>query len=240
MSLSERRDISKRKGEEMDETHHQKSSIFSHLTVTGGNSSSSWQKKGHEGGKGRKRYPLISFWELPEYMKDNEYILNYYRANWPLKEALFSVFRWHNETLNVWTHLIGFLLFLGLTVMNLMQVPHVADLFGLFTGCLSSSSYTNVSRTFKDMFVGTIILIDLKQPSKMETSSTSAVLGTSRWPFFVFLGGSMFCLLSSSICHLFCCHSHSLNLFLVRIDYVGIVVMIITSFFPSNLLHFPM
>jgi len=50
-----------------------------------------------------KRYPLMSFWELPEYMKDNEYILRYYRANWPFKQALFSLFRWHNETLNVWT-----------------------------------------------------------------------------------------------------------------------------------------
>lgn len=42
----------------------------------------------------------------------------------------------------------------------------------------------------------------------------------------------MFCLLSSSICHLFSCHSHKLNLRLLRIDYTGITVMIITSFFP--------
>ncbi|MCC5714972.1 hemolysin III family protein, partial [Klebsiella pneumoniae] len=42
----------------------------------------------------------------------------------------------------------------------------------------------------------------------------------------------MFCLLSSSVCHLFSCHSHSLNIFLLRIDYVGITTMIITSFFP--------
>ncbi|KAF3501172.1 hypothetical protein F2Q69_00044440 [Brassica cretica] len=54
----------------------------------------------------------------------------------------------------------------------------------------------------------------------------------ARWPFFFFLGGSMFCLLSSSICHLFCCHSHNLNIFLLRIDYAGITAMIITSFFP--------
>ena len=53
--------------------------------------------------RGKKRCDLVSFWELPEYMKDNEFILSYYRADWPLKKALFSVFRWHNETLNVWT-----------------------------------------------------------------------------------------------------------------------------------------
>lgn len=53
--------------------------------------------------KHQKGYSLLSFWELPEYMKDNEFIHHYYRANWPLKEALFSLFRWHNETLNVWT-----------------------------------------------------------------------------------------------------------------------------------------
>ncbi|KAK3439446.1 hypothetical protein EUGRSUZ_C04304 [Eucalyptus grandis] len=54
----------------------------------------------------------------------------------------------------------------------------------------------------------------------------------TRWPFFVFLGGSMFCLLSSSICYLFSCHSHYLNIQLLRMDYVGIMVLIITSFFP--------
>lgn len=48
-------------------------------------------------------YPLVCYEELPGYMKDNEFILNYYRANWPIKQALLSIFRWHNETLNVWT-----------------------------------------------------------------------------------------------------------------------------------------
>lgn len=51
-----------------------------------------------------KRCALVSFKDLPEYMKDNEFILDHYRVDWPLKEALFSVLRWHNETLNVWTY----------------------------------------------------------------------------------------------------------------------------------------
>lgn len=53
--------------------------------------------------KEKIRYGLVSYDELPDYMKDNEYILNYYRANWPLKLAFLSFFQWHNETLNVWT-----------------------------------------------------------------------------------------------------------------------------------------
>eukprot|EP00257_Ricinus_communis_P011167 XP_002531943.2 heptahelical transmembrane protein 1 [Ricinus communis] len=178
----------------------------------------------------RKRYALLSFWELPEYLKDNEFILGYYRVNWPIKEAFFSIFCWHNETLNVWTHLIGFLLFLGLTIASVMQVPQVADLLGMFT-----SAVANVSHNPKDFFLGATKLVDLKQITEptMGTAQPGTVMPVTRWPFYVFLGGSMFCLLSSSICHLFSCHSHSLNIFLLRIDYVGIITMIITSFFPA-------
>ncbi|KAK9697983.1 hypothetical protein RND81_08G074600 [Saponaria officinalis] len=57
--------------------------------------------------------------------------------------------------------------------------------------------------------------------------------GAVRWPFYIYLSGSMFCLISSSVCHLFCCHSHHLNLWLLRMDYTGIAVMIVTSFFPA-------
>lgn len=188
-------------------------------------------KMSHDRNKGkRQRYALVSFMELPNYMKDNEYILRYYRANWPLKEAFFSLFRWHNETLNVWTHLVGFILFLGLTLANLMK-PHVVDLLQQFTRSISSGGEKNVSDSIK--VLGTALLFDLNHqlPLTMEVESLEFVI--ARWPFFVFLGGSMFCLLSSSICHLFSCHSHDLNLFLLRIDYVGIAVMIITSFFPQ-------
>lgn len=59
--------------------------------------------------KTTKRRGLMSFRELPDYMKDNEYILNYYRADWSIRDAFFSVFSFHNESLNVWT----FVLFLS-------------------------------------------------------------------------------------------------------------------------------
>lgn len=49
------------------------------------------------------KYQLIEYNSLPAYMRDNEFILGYYRADWPLKQIFLSIFSIHNETLNVWT-----------------------------------------------------------------------------------------------------------------------------------------
>lgn len=54
----------------------------------------------------------------------------------------------------------------------------------------------------------------------------------TRWPFFAFLGGAMFCLLSSSTCHLLSCHSERLSYIMLRLDYAGIAALISTSFYP--------
>lgn len=54
----------------------------------------------------------------------------------------------------------------------------------------------------------------------------------TRWPFFTFLGGAMFCLLASSTCHLLSCHSERLSYILLRFDYAGIAALISTSFYP--------
>jgi adiponectin receptor len=40
---------------------------------------------------------------LPDYIRDNEYILRHYRSDWPIPESLLSIFSIHNETLNIWT-----------------------------------------------------------------------------------------------------------------------------------------
>lgn len=54
----------------------------------------------------------------------------------------------------------------------------------------------------------------------------------TRWPFYAFLGGAMFCLLASSACHLLCCHSERLSYIMLRLDYAGIAALIATSFYP--------
>lgn len=46
---------------------------------------------------------LVGFDSLPEYLKDNEFILDHYRSEWPMRETILSIFSIHNETLNIWT-----------------------------------------------------------------------------------------------------------------------------------------
>ncbi|XP_075514831.1 heptahelical transmembrane protein 4-like isoform X2 [Primulina tabacum] len=130
-------------------------------------------------GKGKRlwkkvKYQLVEYHSLPGYLKDNEYILGHYRSEWPLKQALLSVFTIHNETLNVWT--------------------------------------------MKDD-VANIVAPLMSRP-------------ITRWPFFAFMCGAMFCLLASSACHLLCCHSERLSYIMLRFDYAGISALISTSFYP--------
>ncbi|KAG6481137.1 heptahelical transmembrane protein ADIPOR1-like [Zingiber officinale] len=188
------------------------------------------KEKPENEGKAKKQWKLVSYDELPGYMKENEFIKNYYRAEWPLKNALFSFFSWHNETLNIWTHVLGFIVFLGLTLLHVSHhVPEVAQFVGHITWTIPVSTVENVSSNLGNFFGEAASYI--KPPVIVSASEKSAPVAV-RWPFFVFLGGAMFCLLSSSACHLFCCHSRRLNLFLLRVDYAGIAIMIVTSFFP--------
>ena len=57
----------------------------------------------HEG-KDEAKYELVGFDSLPEYLKDNEFILGSYRSEWPWKQTIVSLFSIHNETLNKWTY----------------------------------------------------------------------------------------------------------------------------------------
>jgi adiponectin receptor len=51
----------------------------------------------------KKKCDLIGYDDLPEWLKDNKFILGYYRCEWPMKETILSIFSIHNETLNVWS-----------------------------------------------------------------------------------------------------------------------------------------
>ncbi|KAF5725896.1 Heptahelical transmembrane protein2 [Tripterygium wilfordii] len=175
---------------------------------------------------------LMKYGDLPEYLKDNEYILDYYRCEWPLKDAFLSIFSWHNETLNVWTHLVGFLIFGALTVMSLTE--NGDGLIRNFSRKQVSSPLMMMTTTMKNDTNDVSEHHDVFPDSHLRLQQ--AVLhvhedGIPRWPWFVFLGGAMGCLICSSLSHLFACHSKRFNLFFWRLDYAGISLMIVSSFF---------
>lgn len=57
------------------------------------------------------RWPcLCCYDEVPEFQQENQWIHTGYRSGWTLGDQLLGLFYpFHNETVNIWTHLIGFI-----------------------------------------------------------------------------------------------------------------------------------
>ncbi|GAA0150081.1 G-protein coupled receptor [Lithospermum erythrorhizon] len=248
------------------------------------NRTSSSQKDGKRQRLWKKvKYQLVEYHSLPGYLKDNEYIIGHYRSEWPFKQILLSIFTIHNETLNVWTHLIGFVLFLCLTIYTAMKIPtvdlstlqnfhdalrnadlqnlraelltclpslpHMPDLHRLREELKTSMPSLHLFPSLSNWHVVELLTNCLPERFSHSNHSDMCVLRSmkddvaniiaplmvrpiTRWPFFAFLGGAMFCLLASSTCHLLSCHSKRLSYIMLRMDYAGIAALISTSFYP--------
>ncbi|XP_033643886.1 progestin and adipoQ receptor family member 3-like isoform X2 [Asterias rubens] len=72
-----------------------------------------------------ERFTRLRFAEVPHYLQGNPFILRGYLSDLSYKKCIKSTFVWSNETVNVWSHLAGFLIFLGLTIYdNLVTIPN--------------------------------------------------------------------------------------------------------------------
>ena len=56
-------------------------------------------------------------------MQDNDFIRTGYRVHYAYRTCIASIFRLHNETTNIWTHLLGTLIALTL-VWHVIFTPH--------------------------------------------------------------------------------------------------------------------
>lgn len=65
---------------------------------------------------------VIPYDVLPDWLKDNDYLLHGHRPPMPSFRACFkSIFRIHTETGNIWAHLLGFVLFLFLGILTMLR-----------------------------------------------------------------------------------------------------------------------
>ncbi|KAF0914241.1 hypothetical protein E2562_027807 [Oryza meyeriana var. granulata] len=188
-----------------------------------------------------RKYELVSYDLLPAFLKHNEFIIDYYRSEWPIKQALLSAFSVHNETINVWTHLIGFFMFLGLTVCVATMVPMESSVSASLATSKTLANNTGNPMVLMMMSYGSngaaVALQALRNVSVESELAAVAVVSSAghqvaRWPFYAYLCGAMFCLLMSSACHLLACHSEHASYVLLRLDYAGIAALIVASFLP--------
>lgn len=61
--------------------------------------------------------------EVDPYQRSNPFIRSGYRGSMNLIACLRSTFTFHNETVNIWTHLIGFFFFVGLLIRDFLTIP---------------------------------------------------------------------------------------------------------------------
>ena len=75
-------------------------------------------------------WQAVPFESLPLWLKDNEFLRRHYRPPmYSFRGCIKSLFRMHTETLNIWTHLLGFIFFAVVTVSVYCFQDFFAQLF---------------------------------------------------------------------------------------------------------------
>ncbi|XP_005097368.2 progestin and adipoQ receptor family member 3 [Aplysia californica] len=73
---------------------------------------------------------LLKYHEIPDFLKGNPYVVHGYRSMLPFSLCMKSLLFWSNETLNIWSHLGGFFIFLLLLLWdNLITLPRLGGSF---------------------------------------------------------------------------------------------------------------
>lgn len=76
----------------------------------------------------RKVWDVCHFQNLPEWLQDNDFLHMGHRPPLPSFSACFkSIFRIHTETGNIWTHMIGCVMFIFITIFFLVRPSFEID-----------------------------------------------------------------------------------------------------------------
>ncbi|KAK3814248.1 MAG: hemolysin-III related-domain-containing protein [Benniella sp.] len=134
--------------------------------------------------------------DLPQWMRDNPAIVTgYRRATNSYRKCMRSLLYLHNETVNIWSHLLGAIAFVIIAPVAYYKI----------VGVLNAVQWTDIT------------------------------------VLYAFLAGAIVCLTMSASFHTFCCHSEKASYCKiceassrwVRCDYLGIIFLIVGSFYPA-------
>lgn len=96
-----------------------------------------------------KAKQLLPYKDAPPFLQHNPYIQSGYRGILSTEHCIDSVFWWTNESINIWSHLFGLLLFTGIAINDLFILKVeasfsdkfiVASVLVCFMICMSMSS----------------------------------------------------------------------------------------------------
>ncbi|XP_054165789.1 adiponectin receptor protein-like [Oppia nitens] len=105
-----------------------------------------------------QHWTTVVYDSLPKFLRDNNYIRGQHRPVLPSFRLCFgSIFRIHSETGNIWTHLVGFVVFVIISLSLLAIGPHKHTLLPMdklmlgvyFTGALVCHLLSTVYHTCK-------------------------------------------------------------------------------------------
>ena len=144
--------------------------------------------------------------DTPDYAK-YKYIEQGYRVDYSLYQCFLSLFTFHNESLNIWTHLLALIAWIALFAL------YAADYIQNITNQQASSSQSAV-------YVNEMGLYG------MNSTDTDFILLT----MYMFVGGCVY--FFSVIYHTFGCLNEPCHDCLLKFDLMGICILLFGSYFP--------
>mmetsp|Transcript_60212 Transcript_60212/g.152857 ORF Transcript_60212/g.152857 Transcript_60212/m.152857 type:complete len:365 (-) Transcript_60212:10-1104(-) len=150
---------------------------------------------------------------VPGWMEDTFLPIGY-RARYSFAELSKSLFMWHNQTLNIHTHLWGSVLFLCYAASDLSAAGS-----GIADGGGGGSGFAGMGALGR-------YLLSPEPDAEMEAQLWIATI-------FTFHLSGVFMLGSSALFHLYCSHSARVYEGLLRLDLCGIAVMFGGSYLPA-------
>ena len=100
---------------------------------------------------GHACYELLHYDELPAWAQDNAFIRRGHRLNIGWRNSIRSLWACHSETFNVWSHLLGFIVMLILTIVMLNTMsPFGMDRID-FTKLMESKTLSPFIQSMKSM-----------------------------------------------------------------------------------------